>query len=1146
MAFYEMGYQRGRIAVPREVEIDQSIALAACQTLLGSGIDPTAIPWPALRALAADISWWDRDDHFVFLVGDWHNRQRLEIPADRLRAGSLDALVNLSSDARLSLAQVAVALAVAWDDPSARTRLEPGRWRRSLSGLSVSHRVAGAGDDDRPAGTLQVDLLDPRDADDATKPLDGALTLKLIQLSKRSGKPLKPRKAPRSLAVADRKMRLPEGDRKALRLAEQRQLMGHIRTYRYGDSVTVDEEVGRLDAELFEALAEVSAVTFRGQALTLGGPVWRPCLRILDGDDGLALRWLERPMALFPTGYMVDAEHALRRVAPDLPPTVLRLLADDAPLPAIPATEVDAFVEDFVLTAGVPVRIEARSLQASRSRPVPRLLLTEQGTGLQIEARFGYGDAQVDPAAAVHVIQAAERLVQRDRAAEAEALAQLDDHLPSAPPVRLEGDAVFDFMLDALPALSDWTVFFDAAARAKRPKGTIRTQTSVQSGVDWFDLQVDFQVGGKKIAQREVLRAWAEGHRYVQLGDGGVARLPGDWLKRHGAALAELSELRAATDGKLGAFAAPLAARLLGEVPPELAERWAGIAERVQRFDRVAERPVPETVNATLRDYQHRGFRWLCALRELGLGGVLADDMGLGKTLQTLAFLAEVHADPKAGQSLVVAPTSVVHNWIAEARRFTPSLRVALHHGAQRGELPTDAQIIVTSYALMRIDREALTARRLEVVVLDEAQAIKTPTSQVAQAARALNARTRLALTGTPIENNLLELWSVMQYAMPGFFGGKAAFTRRYATPIQRHGNADALSALRRRVRPFVLRRLKDEVARELPPRQEQILYCELGPAQRRLYDKVRTTYAATVMSTVDEKGIGGSTIQVLEALTRLRQACCDPALLPMPEAAGVKRSAKRERLMETVRALIDDGHRALVFSQWPSLLKLVRADLDAAGIAYLYLDGGTKERGGLQARWNSADGPPLFLISLKAGGTGLNLTAADHVIHLDPWWNPAAEQQATDRAHRIGQKRPVMVYKFVARGTVEEKIIEMQARKRALADAALNGDRIAVDALSRADLEAVFAPLGAAPAEDDGSEDDAPEDALSAPDRAAKSSLPAALADLLAMGPASNQQVAEAIEVSAPTARKRLTRWIEEGAVQRIGKGRATRYALS
>ncbi|MGK0360618.1 MAG: hypothetical protein ACI9U2_002931, partial [Bradymonadia bacterium] len=614
MAFYDLQYQRGRLAVPREVDIDQAIALDACQRLLGARIDASAILWLELRALASDISWWDREDHFVFLVGDWHNRQRLEIPTTSLNAGSLDGLVNLSSEARLSLAQVAVALAFAWDDPTERTRLEPGRWRRSLSGLSVSHRVEGVGDDDRPGGTLQVELLDPRAADDATKPLDGALTLQLIQLSKRSGKPLKPRKAPKSLAVADRKMRLPEGDRRALRLAEQRQLMGHIRTYRYGDSVTVDAEVSRLDAELFEALAEVSVVLFRGKPLTLGGPVWRPCLRILDGEQGLKLRWLERPVALYPTGFVIDAEHALRRLAPDLPPMVLHLLTDETPLPAIPAGEIDAFVEDFVLSAGVPVRIEARSLQASRSRPVPRLLLTEHGTGLQIEARFGYGDAQVDPAAAVHVIQADERLVQRDRAAEAEALAQLDDHLPSAPPVRLEGDAVFDFMLDALPALPDWTVFFDDAARAKRPNGTIRAQTSLQSGVDWFDLQVDFQVGGKKISQREVLRAWAEGHRYVQLGDGGVARLPGEWLKRHGAALAELNELRSATDGKLGAFAAPLAARLLDEVPPDLARRWASIAEKVQRFDRVADRPVPKTVKATLRDYQHRGFRWLCTL----------------------------------------------------------------------------------------------------------------------------------------------------------------------------------------------------------------------------------------------------------------------------------------------------------------------------------------------------------------------------------------------------------------------------------------------------------------------------------------------------------------------------------------------------
>lgn len=1144
VAFYDQGSDRGRLGVPQDIELDRDTVVALCSERLGVRVRVDAAVWRRVRSLALDVGWWDRGEVFTFLAGGWYDRARFEVPAAAVRADSLRGLVNLSDpDARPGAAAIALALAVCWDDPALRMRLEPARWRRALKGLTAEHQPEVA-TDDRADASLQVELLLTDDRD-PTKPFNGCMTLSIVPLSKRTGKPLKPKKAPRSLEVADRKYRLPEGDRRVLRLAEQRQLMGHIRTYRYGDSVTVDAEVERLDTELFSALDEASAVLFRGAPLALGQPPWRPCIRVLDAEAGLELRWVEVPVAFLGDDHIIDHDNALRPLADDVPRRVAQALMSAEPLPHVPADQIDDFIEEFVLAAGVPVRLEARSLQASRSRPEPRLLISEAGAALRVEARFGYGDAQVDPAAAAPVIQAADRLVQRNKDAEAAALDGLKAWLPGAPPCELAGDAAFDFLLDALPQLNDWSVFFDEGARKRRPKGQVRTETSVQSGVDWFDLQVDFQVAGRSISQREVLRAWAEGHRYVQLADGAVARLPGDWLKRHGAALAELSELRRANDGKLGAFAAPLAARLLGDAPAEVAERWQAVAEKVQSFDGVADRPIPKSVKATLRDYQHRGFRWLCALRELGLGGLLADDMGLGKTLQTLAFLADVHADPAAGQSLVVAPTSVVHNWIEEAKRFVPSLSIALHHGSQRGAPDTDAQIIVTSYALMRIDREHLEQRDFAVVVLDEAQAIKTPTSQVAQAARALRARTRIALTGTPIENNLLELWSLMQFAMPGFFGGKAAFTRRYATPIQHHDNADALNALRRRVRPFVLRRLKDEVARELPPRQEQVLYCELGAAQRRLYEKVRTTYAATVMSAVAAKGVGASTIQVLEALTRLRQACCDPALLPMAEAAGVKRSAKRERLMETVHALIDDGHRALVFSQWPSLLKLVRADLDQAAIPYLYLDGSTKERGDLQKRWNRADGPPLFLISLKAGGTGLNLTAADHVIHLDPWWNPAVEQQATDRAHRIGQTRPVMVYKFVARGTVEEKILELQARKRALAEAAVDGDRVAVDALSRADLEAVFAPLGEAPTEapePEPSDDAAPIDDAAA----ALDALPPALATLdLRDAGATTAAVADALAVSAATARKRLKGWVEAGHLVKSGRGRGVRYRL-
>jgi SNF2 family DNA or RNA helicase len=449
-------------------------------------------------------------------------------------------------------------------------------------------------------------------------------------------------------------------------------------------------------------------------------------------------------------------------------------------------------------------------------------------------------------------------------------------------------------------------------------------------------------------------------------------------------------------------------------------------------------------------------------VRDLDLGGVLADDMGLGKTLQVLALLLDTHAEPHGPPSLVVAPTSVVHNWVSEAARFAPELRVHLHHGGGRGDaLPPEGEVdvVVTSYALLRFDDEIFGKTPFRYVVLDEAQAIKNPSSQIAQACHALQADHRLAVTGTPLENNLVELWSLFQFLMPGFFGGRTAFNARFTTPVQKYRDEEAMSALRGRIRPFVLRRRKDEVARELPPRTEQVLYCELDPTQRRLYESVKDTYRAQVFGAVETLGLERATIQVLEALTRLRQACCDPRLLPFDEARSVATSAKRTLLTDTLDEILAEGHRTLIFSQWPSLLKLVSDDLKGAGVEYLYLDGSTRDRKSLVERWNAPDGPPVFLISLKAGGTGLNLTGADHVIHLDPWWNPAVEAQATDRAHRIGQTRPVMVYKLVARETVEDKILELQARKKALFDAAVDADRMLVDTLTRADLEAVFAP---------------------------------------------------------------------------------------
>jgi SNF2 family DNA or RNA helicase len=410
--------------------------------------------------------------------------------------------------------------------------------------------------------------------------------------------------------------------------------------------------------------------------------------------------------------------------------------------------------------------------------------------------------------------------------------------------------------------------------------------------------------------------------------------------------------------------------------------------------------------------------------------------MGLGKTIQALCALR--------GRTLVVCPTSVVHNWAAEIARFRPGLRANIYHGPNR-ELDPRADITITTYPLLRMDVDVLAAERWDTAILDEAQNIKNPDSQVTRAAYRLQADFRLTLTGTPIENRLDELWSQLHFANPGLLGGRSDFRDRYERTIA-EGDGSAAAKLRARIRPFVLRRLKSEVLRELPPRVEAVLSCELDDGERAVYDAVR---AAARDDVAKAFASGGGVFAALEALLRLRQAACHRGLLPGQQA---ETSSKIELLMEVLDEAVAEGHKILVFSQWTSLLDLVEPHLSRSGIGFVRLDGSTRDRAGVVGTFQDESGPPVFLISLKAGGTGLNLTAADHVILLDPWWNPAVEDQAADRAHRIGQQKSVLVYRLVARDTVEERVLALQQRKRALADAALGeADRAA--AISRDEL---------------------------------------------------------------------------------------------
>jgi len=493
-------------------------------------------------------------------------------------------------------------------------------------------------------------------------------------------------------------------------------------------------------------------------------------------------------------------------------------------------------------------------------------------------------------------------------------------------------------------------------------------------------------------------------------------------------------------------------------------ERLRGFAKRLRESTHV-DILAPTGLNATLRPYQLEGLNWMQTLRELEVGGILGDDMGLGKTLQALAhLLTEKHAGRLDQPALAVMPTSLIPNWLDEAARFAPQLKVLALHGAARQKDFTELanyDLVLTTYALLPRDVPILQPQAWSVLILDEAQNIKNPLSKAAQAARDLDARQRLCLSGTPLENHLGELWSLFHFLLPGWLGDNKTFNRDYRTPIEKHGNNERMRHLTARIKPFLLRRKKEQVATELPAKTEIIHWVELNDAQRDVYETVRVAMDKKVRDEINRNGVGRSQIIILDALLKLRQVCCDLRLVNMTLSAKALRagSGKLTSLMDMLEELLSEGRKILLFSQFTSMLALIQEELQQREIGYSLLTGDTTDRRTPVKQFQ--DGKvPLFLISLKAGGTGLNLTAADTVIHFDPWWNPAVENQATDRAYRIGQDKPVFVYKMIAKGTVEEKIQTMQQEKAALAGAVLEGGTTGGWKLEQSDIEALFAPL--------------------------------------------------------------------------------------
>ncbi len=624
-----------------------------------------------------------------------------------------------------------------------------------------------------------------------------------------------------------------------------------------------------------------------------------------------------------------------------------------------------------------------------------------------------------------------------------------------------QGDNALRFWAEGVGSLPEsWELyvpeeFVGVQVRSK----SVQMSARVSSGMDWLNVKISWESEGVTVDRAELERSLLTGQKYVRLSDNSFAPL--DPARVRALMDREVELITAA--GKTGKLPLSQAGRVqellqqadstsVNSQTKELFEKLANISE-------IGKTKKPRALKATLRPYQEQGLSWLRFLNDIGAGGVLADDMGLGKTIQTLALLLSLKQDKKDVRALIVAPTSVVTNWIREIEKFAPVLTTALWHGAGRKDQADElenANVIVTSYALLRRDIDLLKKLKLTYAILDEAQNIKNPLSATAQAAKDLRAEHRLALTGTPIENRLSEIWSIFEFVSPGLLGPLQKFEEKFARPIDQ-GDSKQAARLRTVIHPFILRRTKNEVVKDLPPKIESDKIIDLTPEQRAVYMQVLREVRAQIMGEVERVGVAKSQIHILAGLTKLRQAACDPRLLGLPREFSHDDSGKLMALRELIDECQSSGHKVLVFSQFVSMLKLVREALDEDKVRYEYLDGSTMDRAERIDRFQTDPTIPVFLISLKAGGSGLNLTAADTVVHFDPWWNPAVEDQASDRAHRIGQSKVVTVYRLVAAGTIEEKILELKQKKKDLVASVLSEDAGGAKKLTRDDLDDLF-----------------------------------------------------------------------------------------
>ena len=691
-----------------------------------------------------------------------------------------------------------------------------------------------------------------------------------------------------------------------------------------------------------------------------------------------------------------------------------------------------------------------------KAPPKPKWQGYQADTRLVAEVAFEYNGMIVpsgETGAAI-LDKAQRRIIRRDQLLEAAAIQRLQalggkqDRSYNGEPsgLRIAQKQVPAVVRSLL--LEGWHV--EAEGKLYRQAGELKFEVS--SGIDWFDLNVSADFGGVSAPLPRLLAALRRGEAMVQLDDGTFGVLPEAWLKKY-APLASVATEQGDSLRFKRTQAGLLDALLAAQPQANVDAAFRQVREELRRFKGLRSIDPPATFQGSLRPYQLESQGWFDFLRQFGFGGCLADDMGLGKTVQVLALLEQRRVDKIGRPSVVVVPRSLIFNWTQEATKFAPRLRVLDHSTTGRlkgSDHFENYDLVLTTYGTLRRDAVYMKDTTFDYVILDEAQAIKNADSESAKAARLLQGDHRLVLSGTPVQNHLGDLWSLFEFLNPGMLGRASIFTGSISTGKAPEPETQQLLA--KGLRPFILRRTKEQVAQDLPPRQEQTIYCELEGEQRKLYNELRDHYRSSLLGLIDKQGVNRSKIQILEALLRLRQAACHPALVNKSHAAI--ESAKLTTLIPQLQELIEGGHKALVFSQFTQFLSLVKKELDKATIRYEYLDGKTRDRQKRVEHFQTDPECKLFLISLKAGGVGLNLIAADYAFLLDPWWNPAVEAQAIDRTHRIGQTKHVFACRLIAKDTVEEKVLALQQTKKALADAIVNADNALIKTIGREDLE--------------------------------------------------------------------------------------------